>query len=125
MPQDRFNASEVQWQREANCNGSAFDFAPDVESMSGLAQARAGWCNTCPVRVECLAYALLYRMSGYWGGTNTAERRLLGYARERVRCPVCKNKALVTTPEGHEICQACAISWLSTSRPCLPEGAAG
>ncbi len=124
MPQDSFRAADVGWQREANCDGASFDFAPDVETSSGLDAART-WCDPCPVRAECLAYALLYRMSGYWGGTDTAERRLLGYARERVRCPVCRSKALIKTPEGHEICQACGMSWTSTSRPRLPEEAAG
>lgn len=129
MPPDGFRAADVGWQREANCNGAPFEFTPDVESPNDLESVRDKWCNPCPVRTECLAYALLYRMSGYWGGTDTAERRLLGYARRRVRCPVCKSKALVTTPEGHEICQACGMSWTSASLAVRvepePEEAAG
>ena len=129
MPQDGFRAADVGWQREAKCQGSDFEFTPNVETRQGLASARTGWCNPCPVRTECLAYALLYRMSGYWGGTDTGERRLLGYARTRARCPHCQGKALVTTPEGHEICQGCGMSWRSAamvrrSRP-EPEEAAG
>lgn len=116
MPQDAFRAADVGWQRDANCNGAPFDFTPNVETRSGKETARTGWCNACPVRAECLAYALLYRMSGYWGGTDTVERRLLGYARERARCPVCKSKTLVITPDGHEICQACGVSWTSAAR---------
>jgi hypothetical protein len=124
VPQDTFRAADVGWQREARCEGASFEFTPDVETPQALDQART-WCDPCPVRTECLAYALLYRMSGYWGGTDTAERRLLGYARERVRCPVCRSKALLTTTEGHEICQACGMSWTAPSRPRLPEEAAG
>jgi transcription factor WhiB len=110
---DSFFAAEVAWQRDASCNGAPFDFSPDVESRKDLEQARTGWCNTCPVRTECLAYALVYRMTGYWGGTDTVTRRLLGYARNRVRCPACKSKALIKIPEGYEICQACGVSWRS------------
>jgi hypothetical protein len=122
---ESFSAADVSWQNFANCNGVGYDFAPDAEHPRELEYVRGAWCNACPVRTECLAYALLYRMSGYWGGTSTAERRLLGYARNRVRCPVCKSKALVKTPEGHEICQACGVSWTSASRPQLPEEAVG
>lgn len=122
---ETFSAADVNWQASASCTDAQFDFAPEVETPKELEYARSGWCNTCPVRTECLAYALLYRMSGYWGGTSTAERRLLGYARNRIRCPICKSKALVKTTEGHEICQACGVSWTATSRPRLPEEAAG
>ena len=124
MPLFSFHAADVRWQQDAHCNGVDYDFTPDVETSKGLAFAR-DWCRLCPVRTECLAYALLYRMSGYWGGTDTAERRLLGYARDRVKCPDCGCKALVITPEGHEICQACGMSWTAASRSRLPEGAVG
>ena len=125
MLPDQFSASDVVWMDQGACNGvSEIDFTPDVEDPRTLEYVRSAWCNSCPVRIECLAYALLYRASGYWGGTDTTERRLLGYARNRVRCPVCRCKALVTTPEGHEICQGCGMSWLS-ERPRLPEEAVG
>src|SRR4051812_6232354 len=107
------------------CKGALFDFAPDVENLNDLEYAQSEYCNLCPVRTECLAYALLYRMSGYWGGTDTATRRLLGYARNRKRCPSCKTKAVVRTPEGHEICQGCGISWPGEPCPRLPEEAVG
>lgn len=125
MRTDTFSAAEVVWQDEARCNGVPFNFTPDVETVNGLAYARREWCNLCPVRTECLTYALLYRLSGYWGGTDTAERRKLSVARNRVKCPVCRSKAVVPTPEGQEICQRCAMSWPGDSRPRLPEEAAG
>lgn len=125
MTSDSFYASEVGWMEESSCKGARFNFTPDVEDQNDLEYVQDEWCNMCPVRTECLAYALLYRASGYWGGTGTTERKLLGYARNRVRCPVCKSKALVRTTEGHEICQGCGLSWTSVSRPRLPEEAAG
>lgn len=124
MSLDTFRAADVGWQREAYCKGSSYDFVPNDETPKKLADARS-WCNRCPVRAECLAYALLYHLSGYWGGTDTAERRILGYPRDRVRCPDCKSKALVHTSEGHEICQACGMSWRSASGPRLARETVG
>ncbi len=120
-----FSAADVLWQEHARCNGTPFDFTPGAENARDLEYVRRQWCNLCPVRTECLAYALLYRMIGYWGGTDTAERRRLAVPRDRVKCPVCKSKAKVITPDGHEICQHCGLSWARSSRPLLPEETAG
>jgi hypothetical protein len=117
LADNRFFASEVSWQDDALCNGAPFDFTPDIETVQGAQAARSLWCNLCPVRVECLAYALLYHQSGYWGGTTTAERRRLGAPRNRVKCPSCKSRAVIPTPEGHEICQHCAVSWTGSHLP--------
>lgn len=125
MTADTFSAAEVVWMDEARCDGVEFDFTPDVETAKELEYARGQWCNLCPVRTECLTYALLYRLSGFWGGTDTAERRKLSVPRNRVKCPVCLSKAVVPTPEGQEICQHCGLSWSGSSRPRLPEEAAG
>lgn len=110
----RPSAAEVRWQDRAQCAGSAYDFTPDHESPQGLKHVRAQWCNPCPVRVECLAYALLYRAQGYWGGTMTRERTLLGYPRNRTKCPLCGCKTLVraeTDGKDFQICQSCGLSW--------------
>lgn len=110
MTAESFRASEVAWQNDARCNGASFDFSPEKETGPDLTRARH-WCDPCPVRVECLAYALLYHQSGYWGGTSTAERRRLAASRARVKCPSCKSRTKLITPEGHEICQRCGVSW--------------
>lgn len=124
MPDGQFFASEVAWQEDARCHGTGFVFVPDQETPDGILKARSGWCNSCPVRTECLAYALLYRLSGYWGGTDTAERRRLAVPRNRAKCPSCRSKAVIPTVSGHEICQHCGVSWTG-SRPRLPEEAVG
>ena len=111
-----FRVADVSWQSAAQCVGADFDFTPRVEDVKGLEQARNGWCNVCPVRPECLMYALLYNEHGYWGGTQTAERRKLGKRRDRAKCPVCTSKALIKA-QGHEICQSCGISWARTPGP--------
>jgi hypothetical protein len=119
-----FSASEVRWQDEAQCSGAPADFTPTTESARTLEYVRTGWCNTCPVRTECLAYALLYHLSGYWGGTDTALRRKLASRRDRVKCPDCRSKAVVHI-EGCEICQHCGVSWAGNSSPLLSREAAG
>lgn len=117
-----FHAADVSWQASARCADADFEFTPDVEDVPGLETARSAWCNFCDVRVECLMYALLYNAQGYWGGTDTAERRKLGKRRDRAKCPSCESKAVIHT-EGQEICQSCALSWSGTPGALLPEGA--
>lgn len=124
MPAGSFRASDVVWQSEARCLDAGFDFVPYSETEAELGKVQATFCNPCPVRTECLAYALLYRMSGYWGGTSTAERRKLSVPRDRVKCPSCTSRAVVRMQEGHDICQHCGVSW-TAARPRLPEEAAG
>jgi WhiB family transcriptional regulator, redox-sensing transcriptional regulator len=62
------------WQKEAACRGqgpAAFVRGPH----SSYASIRA-LCETCPVRRDCLEYALAdCSLTGLWGGTTDAERR--------------------------------------------------
>jgi hypothetical protein len=120
-----FSVADVSWQAGAQCAGAEYDFVPYVETAPELAMVQNTWCNVCPVRPECLLYALLYNQQGYWGGTDTAERRKLSRRRDRAKCPVCDSKALIKTAGGHEICQRCGVSWTGSSDPRLPEGAVG
>lgn len=34
-------------------------------------------CSECPLKIQCLDYAVSARMQGIWGGTTEAERKLL------------------------------------------------
>lgn len=64
------------WEDRAQCRGADADifFAP-----GGTQEYRAkAVCRTCPVRWECLAYALKNRVEhGVWGGLTDRERRRL------------------------------------------------
>jgi WhiB family redox-sensing transcriptional regulator len=40
-------------------------------------------CQTCPVRVECLDWALRHNEIGVWGGTSEIARRRILTARRR------------------------------------------
>lgn len=67
------------WQREAVCAGEpAETFYPDDKATAKrqVADARE-LCGWCPVREQCLAWAIEYDESGVWGGTTEVERRAM------------------------------------------------
>ena len=78
------------WQFRAACRGedSSLFFAPNYfeqhpEKERREAKAKA-ICHVCPVRIDCLEYALRIREPyGVWGGLNEVERR--NVLRERGR----------------------------------------
>jgi WhiB family redox-sensing transcriptional regulator len=65
---------EYAWMLQGKCRGvNPADFFPSdglgVESAQLV-------CHNCPVRVECLEYALENRIEhGVWGGASERERR--------------------------------------------------
>ena len=81
------------WQQLAACRGedSSHFFAPSYfekrhEKNAREAVAKA-ICGRCPVRTDCLEYALDVREThGIWGGLNEMERRAL--LRQRARAAV-------------------------------------
>ncbi|MGQ4488988.1 WhiB family transcriptional regulator [Streptomyces sp. SAS_281] len=64
---------EETWRKDAVCRTAE----PDLLFVDGAAQNRArALCTGCPVRTECLAYALDHRIEhGVWGGMMERERR--------------------------------------------------
>jgi hypothetical protein len=72
---------DSEWRDRAACRGlDAFSevFFPRPNADPGPALA---WCGPCPVRAECLAWALLHRAAdGVWGGTTEEERRAMAVA---------------------------------------------
>jgi WhiB family transcriptional regulator, redox-sensing transcriptional regulator len=76
----------VSWQDGAACGGmdALLFFGPDHEARPEreICEAKAkAVCALCPVRVQCLDYALRNSIRhGIWGGLNEDER-----ARERRR----------------------------------------
>ena len=75
--------SRWNWRNAARCRTAN---AEDL-FVSGAAQREArSFCQVCPVRTECLAYALDQRIEfGVWGGTTERERRALLRMRPDVR----------------------------------------
>jgi WhiB family redox-sensing transcriptional regulator len=81
---------EYGWQWRAACRGddSGLFFAPSHLEPRDVREARErrakSICAICPVRVECLEYALRIREPhGIWGGLNELERRRMVREQER------------------------------------------
>lgn len=81
----------MNWQSRAACGGARawLFFGPDgeTEPQRQLRERRAkAVCASCPVRVECLDYALAHHVRyGIWGGLNEHERS--AERRRRTRRP--------------------------------------
>jgi len=83
------NTWEYGWQWRAECRGedSALffppgDIEPKEERVARERKAKA-ICSSCPVRIECLEYAVRIREPhGIWGGLNEMERRMLMSGRD-------------------------------------------
>ena len=76
--------ADVRWQDKAACKGmdpTLFfgpEYAETVKEKRDREDAAKEVCNTCPVREECLEYALDAREAyGIWGGMTELERKAL------------------------------------------------
>lgn len=82
---------DEEWMAQAACLGEDPDlFFPVSSTGPGLAQVEEAKevCGRCPVRDECLAYALATgQTSGIWGGLTEAERLILLRRRPRPARP--------------------------------------
>jgi WhiB family redox-sensing transcriptional regulator len=81
---------EYGWQWQAACRGeeAGLFFAPNHYETKNQKDAREhrakSICAGCPVRIDCLEYAVRIREPhGIWGGLNELERRHLVRHRER------------------------------------------
>lgn len=72
---------DMSWRDLAACN----DFDPDLFFPAGDTGSAASQiveakriCAECPVKTDCLAYAVeTNQINGIWGGTTEQERRLI------------------------------------------------
>jgi WhiB family redox-sensing transcriptional regulator len=84
------------WQVRALCAQTDPEaFFPGQGEPTAAAKAV---CMRCPVRGECLAYALERDEHGVWGGLSERERRALRRARRAESAPVAEP----VEPEGGE-----------------------
>jgi WhiB family redox-sensing transcriptional regulator len=82
--QEAREPARADWRDEAECvrHPGVADFFP--ERGASLREAKAV-CAVCPVRPECLEYAMQWNhLSGVWGGLSERERRQLRRRRRRM-----------------------------------------
>ena len=77
-----FRPTQPEWMTEAKCKGQTDLFFTEGNSI--FVRAAKVICSTCPVRRECLAFAMKNDDQGIWAGTSTNER-------ERIRRALRKN----------------------------------
>ncbi len=80
----RTTGESEDWTTNARCRGlTPAEFFPE-ESL-GVDHA-ASICSDCPVRAECLNYALDHHIKhGIWGGTSQRERQRILRRRQHLR----------------------------------------
>ena len=86
---ERETVSDLDWQHQGACRNCApelfFPIGTTATSVVADIEAAKAICATCPVRPECLRYALQTRQEyGIWGGTTEDERRALARAARKV-----------------------------------------
>lgn len=117
------------WMRDAACAGDderAVKFREAV-AVGALTDAKV-LCTECPVRLDCLRWALdKQELWGVWGGLAEFElRRTLsvnasGEPIKRSRwpqCPACRARVsrLVTERDSDAVsCESCGFAWRSAS----------
>jgi WhiB family redox-sensing transcriptional regulator len=91
-----------------NARGELDEDAPEPPYPPPEAKAL---CDRCPVRPECLRWALDHdEVYGVWAGTTGYERSLMKRPRTRRSCLSCGSTDVVVE-NRHEVCLACGISW--------------
>jgi len=76
----------MDWRGEAACSSPTVDTSWWFPERSGrpYLERALRYCNVCPVKQECLEYALESKEAhGIWGGLTDAERRVELKRRER------------------------------------------
>lgn len=88
------------WMARGACRGAGIGFFDRSEAAVAVALAV---CHSCPVRGECLAYALeTDSTDGVWGGLTAKQRRTLtSRDRRRGGGPGARLKTCAVSPPGH------------------------
>lgn len=100
----------TDWHDEAACSGSNADlFFPERGADQRPAKAI---CARCPVRLDCLEWALANgETSGIWGGLNERERRRGHHDKRAHECPLTVTGSTAGVQRhrklGQNPCKAC------------------
>jgi WhiB family redox-sensing transcriptional regulator len=66
---------DTQWYDRAACKGTDPESFFVEDRGCDYTNVVKTICKSCPVKNECLNFAVKYRMQGYWGGSTEQERR--------------------------------------------------
>lgn len=84
-------------------------FFPEYEWMAD--PAAKATCRFCPVKDDCLEWALTtHQEFGIWGGLDEWQRANIDKIKNRVHCPDCRSTNVVEDGR-HEVCISCGLSW--------------
>lgn len=72
------------WYKQAACIGVSGDIFFE-EGVRRLVIEAKSYCYKCPVRINCLEYAIKAEEIGIWGGMTTTERRKEARLRRRIQ----------------------------------------
>ena len=72
------------WYKQAACVGVSGDIFFE-EGVRRLVIEAKTYCYKCPVRIDCLEYAIKAEEIGIWGGMTTTERRREARLRRRIQ----------------------------------------
>lgn len=79
--------SSYDWMERGNCartNDRRFFSDSGSTAQADQNAVRKEFCNSCPVKTECLNYAIDNRIdNGVWGGASERERRRIRKNRAR------------------------------------------
>lgn len=99
---DRTSADRISWMSRSACwraDPELFFPAASRFAASGRAEGAKAVCAHCPVRAECLAYALATRqMYGVWGGATEDERRAMTRRNRRIPSRARQGRPQLPTP---------------------------
>lgn len=85
------------WSARAKCRNSPNDDIFFPNSPAGVAKGRK-FCQSCPVRELCKAYALVHSLPGIWGGTSELEREKTSPALKQILRLMYQQSGLLESP---------------------------
>src|SRR5690625_1151182 len=74
--------NKTNW-KMAMCVGEPIETFYPQRSQRIFAQPAIDICNSCPIKAECLEWALEHDEQGIWGGTTLYERNKINASRRR------------------------------------------
>jgi WhiB family redox-sensing transcriptional regulator len=114
------------WRDRALCLDADPDlFFPPDDGVNAYAQTLAAKkvCAACPVRAECLEYAIVNNeLWGVWGGVPERPRRAMRLQAQQAAAPRCRNDHLRTeantsrNADGSNHCLDCENDWFAKNR---------